>query len=379
MLKRQESSLSSSRRQAAAAAATPPPETHHAKAIGCMSGLIQLFSKYQNPNKRLTFGRKQEKRKPTSPTKTKESLPAKNPPSSPKQDRTKKQNSDVKVPRSPTLPPEIRRSDAAKSPQNPRTPSSSLVARLMGLEDIGGCAAVKRAALEEDRTAAEKRQRLLEALEKCNEDLEALKRIIKAVQTSDVRLQPPPPHRGVLHSSGGDNEGSITLVKPYIEKCTDAGGEKQNIPVEEECQLTRSPLSGFSGAGAGAVQNTNTAGATKIHATTQQRKPTSAKKPGEDDEPTAAKLLNTDSTLQMRRRAVSAAIAPSWCSRAMVHSVEEVCVDIAWGEKREVGRIGLVLQDHLCRELIEDLIKEMNSNWPIRPLPLEACKRKLCF
>ncbi|KAL7138231.1 hypothetical protein ABFS83_10G149800 [Erythranthe nasuta] len=373
MLKRQESSLSSSRRLAAAAAATPPPETHHAKAIGCMSGLIQLFSKYQNPNKRLTFGRKQEKRKPTSPTKTKESLPAKNPPSSPKQDRTKKQNSDVKVPRSPTLPPEIRRSDAAKSPQNSRTPSSSLVARLMGLEDIGGCAAVKRAAVEEDRTAAEKRQRLLEALEKCNEDLEALKRIIKAVQTSDVRLQPPPHRSVILHSSGGDNEGSLLLVKPCIEKCTDAGGEKRNIPVEE---LTRSPLSGFSGAGA--VQNTNTAGATTIHVT-QQRKPTSAKKPGEDDEPTAAKLLNTDSTLHMRQRAASATVAPPWCSRAMVHSVEEVCGDIAWGEKREVGRIGLVLQDHLCRELIEDLIKEMNYNWSIRPLPLEACKRKLCF
>ncbi|KAL7097607.1 hypothetical protein ACP275_10G155400 [Erythranthe tilingii] len=305
MLKRQESSLSSSRRQSAAAAATPPPETHHAKAIGCMSGLIQLFSTYQNPNKRLTFGRKQDKRKPTA-----------------------------EEPHPSAGDPAIGRRVIA---ENSRTPSSSLVARLMGLEDIGGRAAVKRAALEEDRTAAEKRQRLPEALEKCNEDLEALKRIIKAVQTSDVHLQAPPHPAGakssVLQSSGGD-EGSMLLVKPYIKKCTDAGGEKQNIPVDKvEEYLTRSP-SRFPGG----VQNT-TAGATAIHATTQQHKPTLGKKPGEDDKPTTAKLLNTYSTLHMRRRAASAAAAPPWCSRAMVHCVEEVCGDIALGEKREIGRI----------------------------------------
>lgn len=56
MLKRQDSSLSASRRQSAAGTTPPPPETHHAKAIGCMSGIFKLFSKYQNPNKRLTSG-----------------------------------------------------------------------------------------------------------------------------------------------------------------------------------------------------------------------------------------------------------------------------------------------------------------------------------
>lgn len=58
MLKRQESSLSASRRQAVAGATPPPPETHHAKAIGCMSGIIQLFSKYHYSNRRLTFGQR---------------------------------------------------------------------------------------------------------------------------------------------------------------------------------------------------------------------------------------------------------------------------------------------------------------------------------
>ncbi|KAI3444243.1 hypothetical protein Pfo_000908 [Paulownia fortunei] len=375
MLKRQESSLSSSRRQAAAAATAatpPPPETHHVKAIGCMSGIIQLFSKYQKPNKRLTFGRKQEKWKPSSPTKAKGSAPTENSPSSAKEDKTEKRTFDTKrlscgfkVPRSPTLPPEIRRSNAASSPENSRAPSS-LVARLMGLEDLG--AAAKRPAFEED-PITEKRQRLLQALEKCNEDLEALKRIIKAVQTSDVRLQPPHPAAAKRGLSGGVNAGSLA-VKPCIKKCTDVAAEESNIPACMVEELTRSPLStSFS-----MVQNT-TAGAMRVP---QQRKPTSAKKPGEDDEP-IAKLFNkstiTESSLSMRRRA---AAVPPWSSRAMVQSVEEVCSDIAWGEKREVGRIGLVLQDHLCRELIEELVKELKS-CSIHSLPHEACKRRLCF
>lgn len=111
---------------------------------------------------------------------------------------------------------------------------------------------------------------------------------------------------------------------------------------------------------------------------TPQRKP--AKKLGDES---IATLINnrtttTDLSIYMRRRAAVATLSPPWCSRAMVQSVEEVCGDITWGEKREIGRIGLVLQDHLCRELIEDLVKEMKY-CTIPSLPLEACKRRLCF
>lgn len=121
----------------------------------------------------------------------------------------------------------------------------------MGLEDIANAA--KR---PEDRVT-HKRQRLLQALEKCNDDLEALKRIIKAVQTADVRLQPPHPAR--VHSSGGD-EGS-GAVKPCMRKCTDEVAVEQDIPVDTATEeLTRSPLSSFS-----AVQNTTcTAGQSSL-------------------------------------------------------------------------------------------------------------------
>ncbi|PIN20904.1 hypothetical protein CDL12_06388 [Handroanthus impetiginosus] len=369
MLKRQESSLSSSRRQSAAAAATtPPPATNHTKSIGCMSGIIQLFSKYQNPKKRIAFGKKQEQRKPSSPAKAKGTGATKNSDQYPAVEdkaekltcETKRLICDNKVPRSPTLPPEIRQSNAASSPENQRTPSS-LVARLMGLEDID--AAARRQAFVE-YSITEKRRRLLQALEKCNEDLEALKKIIKAVQTADMRLQPP--------RSGSGNAGPL-VVKSCGKKCTEAVAEETNIPAVTAEELSRSPPSSFS-----VAQNT-TAGATCV---AQQRRTTAIKKPGEDDEPITKmfdKSTITQSSLLMRRRATVAAVAPPWSSRAMIESVEEACNDIAWGEKREIGRIGLALQDYLCRELIEEVVKELKSCPVHHSLPLEACKRSLRF
>ncbi|KAL3632635.1 hypothetical protein CASFOL_025619 [Castilleja foliolosa] len=357
MLNRQESSLSSSRRQAAAAAtATPPPsETHHAKAIGCMSGIFRLFSKYQNPNKRITLGRKSEKLKPSSPTKAKKSRAAakhdkiEQPPF----DDTKRLTCAIKVPRSPTLPPEIRRpsATAVTAPDNPKTPpSSSLVARLMGLDPEGLAKAAMKStpAAEEDRVGV-KRRRLLQALEKCNEDLEALKRIIKAVQTTDVRVQPTIPvvAAGKVHTEGGD-------------------------VVFEEAAIP---------AAVAEVVKISTEDATRVP---QQRKPLAARKPGEDDEPITKPFskptINIESSLRMRRQATASVTVPL-CSRAMVKSVEEVCGDIDWGEKREIGRIGLVLQDHLCRDLIEDLVRELLKSCHIDhySLPFEACKRRLCF
>ncbi|KAL3819640.1 hypothetical protein ACJIZ3_005545 [Penstemon smallii] len=340
MLSRQDSSLSSSRRQYAAAATIPPsPETHHAKAIGCMSGIIQLFSKYQNPNKRLTLGRKQEKCKPSSPTKSKTTIQI---PTKIKEDKignqisdTKKLSCNINVPRSPTLPPEIRRSNAAvPSSQSPRTPSS-LVAKLMGLEDI----------IEEKKTEepiAEKRRQLLQALEKCNEDLESLKRIILSVQSVDVQTP---------------RVAAVAAAEELSPVCVLDG-------------FTRSPISRFS---IGSVRKT-----------LQHRGHMTLKKPIENDEPISKhRFFSKYSTIdpcfiQMRRHTTFT--SPPSNSRAMIQSVDEVCNDIAWGEKREIGRIGLVLQDYLCKELVEEVVQELKpcgiNNYSI---PLEGCKRRLCF
>lgn len=67
-----------------------------------------------------------------------------------------------------------------------------------------------------------------------------------------------------------------------------------------------------------------------------------------------------------------------WSKKAMKESVEEVCRDIAWGEKREIGRIGLALHDHICRDLIDEIVRDLGFCC-FNSLPFEACKRRLSF
>lgn len=85
-------------------------------------------------------------------------------------------------------------------------------------------------------------------------------------------------------------------------------------------------------------------------------------------------------SVRAKREAV---ISPSpRSSKAMMKSVQEVCKDIAWGEKREVGRIGLAIQDYICRDLIEEFVKDLGHSYNstnFYSLPFQACKRKLCF
>lgn len=72
------------------------------------------------------------------------------------------------------------------------------------------------------------------------------------------------------------------------------------------------------------------------------------------------------------------ASSPIWSSKALKDSIDEVCRDIAWGEKREIGRIGVTLQEYICKDLIEEIVTEMGC-CGMYALPFEACKRRLCF
>uniref|UniRef100_A0A803LZS8 Plus3 domain-containing protein n=1 Tax=Chenopodium quinoa TaxID=63459 RepID=A0A803LZS8_CHEQI len=76
------------------------------------------------------------------------------------------------TPRSPAIPAEIRRSSTDSSVSSPR-----VVARLMGLEDFPARYPAPATVVS---PSAEKRRKLLGALEKCDEDLQALKKIIEA-------------------------------------------------------------------------------------------------------------------------------------------------------------------------------------------------------
>lgn len=81
--------------------------------------------------------------------------------------------------------------------------------------------------------------------------------------------------------------------------------------------------------------------------------------------------------MMMKENAIG---SPLWASKAMIDSVNQVCNDMAWGERREIGRIGLALQDFICRDLIEEIVGELASfSLCMYSLPFQACQRSLRF
>ncbi|KAJ8759797.1 hypothetical protein K2173_009898 [Erythroxylum novogranatense] len=343
-MKQQDALRSSSYRRES----SPAPENLHAKKIGCMSAILRLVSKNQNRRRFITFGKKQGKISDleTSPTNEKQASPSS---SSPKQ-----QTSDTEdhgkftrdVPRSPTLPAEIRRGTNLP----PLTP---LVARLMGLEDISNSAT---AAAKVETTVAEKRHILLGALQKCDEDLKALKKMIEVAKSSvsdqkgsngdDNQLQPSPV--SVLD----DYFSSSTIDSGYLGTCNTITGhnerkkKKKKKPVEEGMNLII----------------TNPSFRERI--TTPEME-----------------MIQENEEMMIMKKMTS--------SKAMLESVEEVCRDISWGERREIGRIGLGLQDHICRDLIEEVVRDMSpssasassssSSQEQLLIPFQSCKRSLRF
>lgn len=120
----------------------------------------------------------------------------------------------------------------------------------------------------------------------------------------------------------------------------------------------------------------------------QQQKQKQKRKPGEEDTAMSniclvEKMRITETAVKSCSENVAAVqvISPMWGSKAMIDSVNEVCRDIAWGERREVGRIGLALQDHICRDLIEEFVKDLLGSFCMFKcsLPFEACRRSLRF
>ncbi|KAB5519233.1 hypothetical protein DKX38_023552 [Salix brachista] len=353
-MKGQDPSISSSSRRES----SPAPEKIRSKSIGCMSGIFHLVYKYHN-RRRLTFGKKHEKNRVSSPTTKPKQKPASSP-SQPPPPLSSSSSSSTStslqheskvftrvscgtVPRSPTLPAEIRRSKSLNSPERSRAPPA-LVARLMGLGDIPPMTT-------SDVAVSEKRRRLLGALEKCDEDLKALKKIIDVVKSSVAGT-----------GKGADEEGRL-------EKGDEHPLLQQPSPVSVLDEFT--PSSAFNGFSKRYTINARVP---------QQQK----KKPGGEEVITNISFVDRIMTCENRVHGKSHGSVVSshlWTSKAMIESVNEVCKDIAWGERREMGRIGLALQDYICRDLIEEIVKEMGFDCynKIAPLPFESCKRRLHF
>ncbi|KAB5551629.1 hypothetical protein DKX38_008940 [Salix brachista] len=337
---------SSSRREI-----SPAPEKIRSKSIGCMSGIFQFAYKYHDRRRFLTFVKKHGKDvvsspKPTTPP---SSQPSSSSSSSPSSSSTSlKQGNKVlrrfssdMAPRSPTLPTEITRSRSLNSPDQSFRSQPALVARLMGLSDIPPMTTAELA-------LAEKRRRLLGALEKCDEDLKSLKKIIDVIKSSSVA------------STGDDDDEGRS------EKGNDLPLLQQPSPVSVLDEFTRSALSGFS-----KRYTINEGGVPH-----QQEK-----KEGGEDDITTVSFFDRIMTVDQNMIHGSVVTSPLWSSKAMVESVNQVCKDAAWGERREIGRIGLALQDYIFRDLIEEIVKDMGFDciYQLGPLPFESCKKRLSF
>lgn len=337
-MKRQSSAVSpsSSRRETT-------PDKIHVKTIGCMSGILHLISTSHSRRHRrfLTFGRKQSKNQVSTATATANLPPEKTNEKKSSDEVSTVRNSKLsrEVPRSPTLPAEIRRSSPRKSSENVRE-TPALVARLMGLESLPAS----------PESVVEKRQKLLGALQRCDEDLKVLKKIIDSVRTPEL----------VPSTSPAVVKHTVCEVKCSVVN----GDQQQPSPVSVLDDFTRSPLS------------PNCHSGRHSHSRMQQQKQQLLKKPGEEE---------INSTLYMHERMTNELVSKKvndedrsvmWSSKGMKRSVDEVCRDVAWGENRELGRIGLALQDCICRDLIEEIVRELGC---LNTLPFESCKRRLCF
>lgn len=117
----------------------------------------------------------------------------------------------------------------------------------------------------------------------------------------------------------------------------------------------------------------------------QQQQKQLRKKPGEEElskynlcfyERIATELVAAPRKLG--ENAGGSSSSPVWSSKAMKESLDQVCSDIASGERREIGRIGLALHDQICRDLIEEIVREIGFSGKYA-LPFKTCNRRLYF
>uniref|UniRef100_A0A804LJB6 DUF3741 domain-containing protein n=1 Tax=Zea mays TaxID=4577 RepID=A0A804LJB6_MAIZE len=197
------------------APSTCSPAQRRSGGIGCMAGLLRLISPYHRSHhrKRLTAKNAPAARAsqapppPPSSSSPRKKAAAQQPSASPAASPTKptvqqlmttavRRRRSCDAPRSPTIAPEHRRSSC----DSPRAPPPAIIARLMGLEESAPsspAATLLRPVVPSrppppppaaaPETAAEKRRKLLGALEKCDEDLKTLRRIIAAVRAAEMR------------------------------------------------------------------------------------------------------------------------------------------------------------------------------------------------
>ncbi|KAE9588704.1 hypothetical protein Lalb_Chr22g0358171 [Lupinus albus] len=221
-------SPSSTRRENA-----PAEKKIQAKTIGCMSGILHLLPNSRSRHRRrfLTFGKTHTKNHSySSPSSENFQRENQKEEEIPDVSITRNSRSSCEVLRSPTLPAEIRRSipAAPETAEEKRRRTPALVVRLMGLEDLP---------VTPPESMEAKKLRLLGALQRCDEDLKVLKKIIESIRSEDYSVVPAV---AVTRSAVVDKMRTVSEVD-----CSVFNGEQQQPSQFEfatQSKLTSLPL-----------------------------------------------------------------------------------------------------------------------------------------
>ncbi|XP_038905750.1 uncharacterized protein LOC120091709 [Benincasa hispida] len=233
------------------------------------------------------------------------------------------------------------------------------IVRLMGLESS--------TAEEGVPAAVEKQRQIMEALEKCEQDLKVLKEFIEAFESTESFRSSSP---------AGEGKRIELMVLKQKEEASPVA-----LSVVEELSRRRHFVNTMffhrPSANSGRME-------------LQQIQQMQRKKPEGD-----MMMFNNLSKFDSTKTKIHEIVIGNWKSEkaaeqsplcrskvAMRDSVEQVFKEISWGQNKEMGRIGLALQNQICGDLIEELVKDLNYNYTCgyySSLPFEACKRRLCF
>ncbi|XP_047072553.1 SH3 domain-containing protein C23A1.17-like [Lolium rigidum] len=397
------------------------------RSMGCMAGLLRLLSPYHRHRKRLTAKNATPEassrppspppaiKKPAAPTTLTPPKPKAKPQQQPPTGVRRRRS--CEAPRSPTIAPEYRR----VSCDSPRPPPPAIVARLMGLEESAppSPATTPRPRPLPTRPppppppemAAEKRRRLLGALEKCDDDLQTLRRIIAAVRAAEMRSAaasdvPAAPAAeacdgGTKWIEGRDEPSTPPQQKPRAEgpqypspnSVLDAitsprfPCRKRSSPCTH-LEADSKPSCGNQALGSRIVKPSRTlvfSGdyckikqyCNELHAVAMYHHPA----------PVAAvegmprwtpSVAEADSWRHRRRWGLHA----SGRSRAMVESVGEVWGQGAGEERWEAGLVGAALERAILQDLVWDVVAEllpMSGRDAQAPFGGAMCRKRLCF
>ncbi|KAJ0255420.1 hypothetical protein HA466_0101750 [Hirschfeldia incana] len=214
---------------------------------------------------------------------------------------------------------------------------------------------------------------LVGALEKCDRDLEELRRTINVIKTTyllhkKLEVSPPTAHTGNVVMGTQSSKSTKTTIH---ETDTDTTMFSTMMNDHE-------------------YKDNRTYKVNSINLVTR---------------PDHYDVISKRATIE---RCTSPLVVRKVRSRSMMDSVNQVSDDLVFGQQREVGKIGLALHDHICRDLITEIVGELSfshydNNACHKPavdsvdghdrasgrrhirrgstnsLPLDACRRRLVF